>query len=142
MIYYSLILALSGCVKKRPGIELFFPTPDLIRFHFNCDITRAIVEGCPLPDTERNSAGRVMSLSTALGPSAVSIGGARMTSRPVLAVSRRVLTVNVKVVKAAMKTGGGGKAEFTPQTQIFVDVTESTANVIYITTALQRKWGS
>jgi hypothetical protein len=41
-----------------------------------------------------------------------------------------------------MKTGGGGKAEFMPQTQTFVDVTESTANVIYITTAVQRKWGS
>ena len=41
-----------------------------------------------------------------------------------------------------MKTSIGGKAEFTPQTQTFVDVTESTANVIYITTAVQRKWGS
>ena len=35
-----------------------------------------------------------------------------------------------------------GKPEFTLQTQPFVDVTESTANVIYITSAIQSKWGS
>ena len=40
-----------------------------------------------------------------------------------------------------MKTGGG-KAEVTPQTQTFVDVTESTAHVNYIASAVQRKWGS
>ena len=99
------------------------------------------MEGCPLPDMERNSAGRVTSLSTGPGPSSIGFGGACMTSRPVSAISRRVQTVNVKVVKATMKTGGG-KAEFTPQTQTFVDVTESTANVNYITSAVQRKWGS
>ena len=142
---YTLLQLDPGTVwlrEEAPGHRAFFPTPDLTRFNLNYDVTRAIVEGCPLPDIERIAAGRVMSLSTAPGPSSASIGGARMTSRPVSAVSRRVQTVNVKVVKATMKTGNGGKAEFTPQTQTFVDVTESTANVIYITTAVQRKWGS
>ena len=129
--------------EEAPGHRAFFPTPDLSRFHLNSDVTRAVVEGCPLPDIERNSVGRVMSLSTAPGPStALNTGGARTIGRPVSTVSRRVQTVNVKVVKATMKTAIGGKAEFTPQTQTFVDVTESTANVIYITTAVQRKWGS
>ena len=58
------------------------------------------------------------------------------------AVTRRVQTVIVKIVKATMTTGLNGKPEFTPLTQTFVDVTESTANTNYILNAVQRKWGS
>ncbi len=34
-----------------------------------------------------------------------------------------------------------GKAEYTPENQVFVDVTEATANLNYITSVVQRKWG-
>lgn len=80
------------------------------------------------------------SLTTAPGPSS-SIGVPR-ASRPLSSASRRVQTVNVKIVKATMKPGVNGRPEFTPLTQTFVDVTESTANTTYILNAVQRKWGA
>ena len=47
--------------EEAPGHQAFFPTPDFTRFNLNYDVTRAIVESCPLPDIERIAAGRVMS---------------------------------------------------------------------------------
>ena len=80
------------------------------------------------------------SLTTAPGPSSsVSVPRA---SRPLSSAPRRVQTVNVKIVKAVMKPGVNGRPEFTPLTQTFVDVTESTANTTYILNAVQRKWGA
>ena len=96
------------------------------------------MEGCPLPDMEHNSAGRVTSLSTAPGPSSI---GACMTSTPVSAISRSAHSQRQSSEGYTMKTGGR-KTEFMPQAQTFVDVTESTANVNYITSTVQRKWGS
>ena len=51
-------------------------------------------------------------------------------------------TINVKVVKAAMKHLGKGKVEFSSRGQTYIDVTDSTANVHYITNAVQQKWGT
>ena len=100
-------------------------------------ITRLAVEGCPLSDNEPR---RVASLTTAPGPSsAITVPRA---SRPLSVVPRRVQSVNVKIVKATMKPGVNGRPEFTPVTQTFVDVTESTANTTYILNAVQRKWGA
>ena len=83
---------------------------------------------------------RVASLTTAPGPSsAIAVPRA---SRPLSVVPRRVQSVNVKIVKASMKPGVNGRPEFTPVTQTFVDVTESTANTTYILNAVQRKWGA
>ena len=50
--------------------------------------------------------------------------------------------MNVKIVKATMKPGANRRPDFTPLTQTFVDVTESTANTNYILNAVQRKWGA
>ncbi len=127
--------------EEAPGHRAFFPTPDSSRFHFSIDvgdtITRLAVEGCPFSDNEPR---RVASLTTAPGPSsAITVP---RTSRPLSSVSRRVQTVNVKIVKAMMKPGANGRPEFTPLTQTFVDVTESTANTTYILNAVQRKWGA
>ena len=37
---------------------------------------------------------------------------------------------------------GGGCPEFQSVSQMFVDVTESTANVMYLTHIIEEKWGS
>ena len=94
---------------------------------------RLAVEGCPFSDNEPR---RVSSLTTAPGPS--SSTSVPRASRPLSSVPRRVQVVNVKVAKAMTKPGVNGRPEFTPLTQMFVDVTESTAN----TYAVQRKWGA
>ena len=62
--------------------------------------------------------------------------------RQLVPVSRKGNTINVKVTQATMKRLPNGKHEFTNTGQAFVDVTESTANVDYITNAIQRRWGS
>ena len=49
-------------------------------------------------------------------------------------------TINVKV--AAIKHLGKGKVEFSSRGQTYIDVTDSTANVHYITNAVQQKWGT
>ena len=65
-----------------------------------------------------------------------------VASRPLSSGTRRVQSVNVKIAKATMKLGANGKPEFTPLTQTFVDITESTANTDYILSAVQRMWGT
>ena len=115
---------------------------DSSRFQFSADvgvtITRLNVEGCPFSDNETR---RVASFSTAPGPSNAA-SSRPVASRPLSSVTRRVQSVNVKIVKATMKLGANGKPEFTPVTQTFVDVTETTANTDYILSAVQRKWGA
>ena len=51
-------------------------------------------------------------------------------------------TVSVKVVQAQLTRSSSGKAEFQRQGQLFIDVTEATANVPYISSAIQKKWGN
>ena len=55
--------------------------------------------------------------------------------------SRKAQSTNVKIVQASMKRLPNGKMEFMAQNQTFVDVTEVTANLHYVSSAIQRKWG-
>lgn len=41
-----------------------------------------------------------------------------------------------------MKRQPNGKFEFTSTSQAFIDVTDSTANVHYITNVVQKRWGT
>lgn len=50
-------------------------------------------------------------------------------------------TFNIKVVQASIKWLSNGKPEFHHIGQLFVDITEATANVNYILSVVQRKWG-
>ena len=50
--------------------------------------------------------------------------------------------INVKVIQATMKRLSSGKCEFVHLGQTFVDVIESTANVNYIKSVVQNRWGS
>ena len=61
-------------------------------------------------------------------------------TRPVFS-GKKELSVKVKVVQASTKKLSSGKVEFTRENQTYVTVTEATANVDYVTQAIQRKWG-
>ena len=50
--------------------------------------------------------------------------------------------MKVKVVQATMKKLPSGKMEFKSENQTYVTVTEGTANLDYVSQAVQRKWGS
>ena len=42
---------------------------------------------------------------------------------------------------ARMETTRSGRASFTPESQMFIDLTEATATVDYILTAIHHQWG-
>ena len=69
--------------------------------------------------------------SVSAGPNFVTVTG-----------SKKLETANVKVVQATMKRLPNGKCEFTHVGQTFVNVIESNANVDYVTSVVQRRWGS
>ncbi len=50
-------------------------------------------------------------------------------------------TIKVKVVQAKMKKSDSGKAEFVVLSSTYVELTDVTANVNYLTSAVQNKWG-
>ena len=58
-----------------------------------------------------------------------------------LSATRKAQSTNVKIVQASVKRLPTGKLEFFGQNQTFVDVTETTANLHYVSSAIQRKWG-
>ena len=51
-------------------------------------------------------------------------------------------SVSIKVVQAKLKRTRSGKPEFTTLNVVYIDVTDSTANVNYVRNAVQNKWGS
>ena len=55
---------------------------------------------------------------------------------------KKLQTANVKVVQASLKRLASGKCEFVHLGQTFVNVNEANANVDYITSVVQRRWGS
>ena len=50
--------------------------------------------------------------------------------------------MKVKVVQATVKKLPSGRMEFKSENQTYVTVTEGTANLDYVSQAVQRKWGS
>lgn len=55
--------------------------------------------------------------------------------------SKKMQTLNVKVIQATMKCLSSGKCEFVHLGQTFVDVAESKANVNCIRDVVQKRWG-
>lgn len=60
--------------------------------------------------------------------------------KPILG-SRKKDEINVKVVKATMTKLPNGKVKFNTESQTFVKLTESTANVPFISNVIQSGWG-
>ena len=50
-------------------------------------------------------------------------------------------TINLKVVLAKMTTTESGKCSFNAESQMFIELTEFTANVNHIASAVRYQWG-
>ena len=61
-------------------------------------------------------------------------------NRPIFSAKKEI-SVKVKVMQATLRRAPSGKAEFTRENQTYVTVSEATANVDYVSQAIQRKWG-
>lgn len=98
-------------------------------------ILRLIVEGstCSSMAAIPSGSNRVFSSS--------STAGCTISPKP---VGTKKNSINVKIVHASAKKGTGrdGRPEFKPLTQAFVEVTESTANVMYLSHIIKEKWGA
>lgn len=47
----------------------------------------------------------------------------------------------MKIIRAKMERSRTGKVEFTQEAQMQLDVAESTANVQYVLSEVQQRWG-
>lgn len=108
-------------------------------------ITHLIAVGSPVaqasaqPSTSSRVVSHTQSSGSGLSMPSTSSGSA-IQHQP--APGRKRTSISVKVVQAGFKRQSGGRPEFTPQNQTFVDLTEATANVNYVTSVIQRRWGT
>ena len=123
-------------LKEECGPKAFFPNPDCSDFSFTSEVGVSInsflVKG--------------MSACAVSGPSQSSAvtpsNTPAVTYKPLFTTKRSGCpSVNVKIVPAHFMKLTNGKPEFTKIGQTFVDVTETNANVYFITDVIQRKWG-
>ena len=63
------------------------------------------------------------------------------SSRSPFTAKLKSINAIVKVVQASVSKAANGKLEFQKKGQAFVNVNEKTANVHYITSVIQKKWG-
>ena len=125
---------LTVWLREEFGNRAFFPDSSNVKFDLPNDIVRLsislVVEGAdPAVPGTSSSAVPVATPSVSARPSFFSTGGKRQT-------------LNVKIIQASMKRNVGGKVEFVHLSQTFVSITESTANVDYVASVVQRRWGS
>ena len=129
-------------LREEGGSRAFFPDLQNSHFVLSDDVGHLIKDlvamGSPMQGQPSfaPSAGRVASTSSSLANETSTSG-----TQPVQAM-RKTQSINVKIIQASVKRLANGKLEFMPHNQTFVDVTETTANVNYVTAAVQRKWGS
>lgn len=129
--------------EEAPGNRAFFPNPQNTQFVLNDDVGLLITNMVAMG----SSASAVTQPSVSLRPqlsgiSEASTSAASTSQLQFAASTRKQSSTNVKIVQATMKRLSSGKVEFTSQNQTFVDVTEVTANVHYISSVVQRNWGS
>ena len=122
-------------LREECGSRAYLPDATNTRFDFPTDVSRLpfglIVEGSELQGQQPSTSGSTY-VATPVAP------------RPLFTSGKKshVPTVNVKVVQASMERLPSGKCEFSHMGQMCVDVTESTANVNYIRSVVQKRWGS
>ena len=77
-----------------------------------------------------------------MGSASSSLGRASRSALPRSPLTfGQVKTVIVKVFKAKVTRNGAGRLVFDKVGQAFITVEESTANVNYISSVVQKKWG-
>ena len=133
---------LTVWLREEGGSRAFFPDLQNAQFVLSDDvgvlITDLIAMGSPAQGQPSfaPSVGRVAAISSSLANEPSTSG---TQSVPAM---RKIQSINVKIIQASVKRLANGKLEFMPHNQTFVDVTEATANVNYVTSAVQHKWES
>jgi len=132
-------------LKEQFGRRAYFPDENK-KFAFGNDaghgIYILIVEGAPYQ--HQTGASVPVGVPMAAGPSS---GQSTVLQQPLYkpvggSGKNREPTLSLKVVQATMQQSPGGKPEFTRLSQAFIDITDSTANVPFITSVIRSKWGS
>lgn len=128
--------------EETPGNRAFFPNLQNTEFVLSDDvgllITNLVAMGSSVSAVTQPS----VSHSRPQLPNEASTSTASSNAMQFGASARKLSSANVKIVQATMRRVSNGKVEFTSQNQTFVDVTDITANVHYISSVIQRKWGS
>ena len=123
--------------KNSPGSRAFFPDGNNSHFVLNDDvgviITDLVAMGSPVNMQSPTSSARVLPRYSEPSTSVL--------SHQANISARKTQSCNVKIIQASVRRLSSGKLEFLPQNQTFVDVTEATANLHYVSSAVQRKWG-
>ena len=124
------------------GRRCYFPDSSG-KFNFSSEVGRCVfslvVEGAPFQ-------AQTIPVATAPytpGPSSTTYQNqpaSQPSYKPILG-SRKKDETNVKVVKATTTKLPNGKVKFNTESQTFVKLTESTANVPFISNAIQSIWG-
>lgn len=127
-------------LREEFGNRAYFPDSSS-KFQFPSNVGRSVislmVEGAlPVSQTQAVPCSTPLSL-----PQQSSSSTSHPVYKPIFSAKKEP-TVSVKVVQATMSKTSSGKTEFQRQGQLFIDVTESTANVPYISNAIQKKWGN
>ena len=89
------------------------------------------------PSTSSRVVSHTQSSLSGLTPTTSS--GSAIQHQP--APGRKHSSISIKVVQAGFKRLIGSRPELIPQNQTFVDLTEATANINYVTSVIQRRWG-
>lgn len=133
-------------LKEEFGQKAFFPNSANTSFAFSPDvgdtIKSLVVEGMGTRSV-RSQSPLVMnsSSSTPANRSARASSSSIASDCTPFFRSLKQPSANVKVFQAKVSKTSTGKLMFDKVGQAFIDVTESTANVLYITSVVQRKWG-
>ena len=139
LLFLLLQLSLDSVWLRESGAgggrASFFPDNRNRHFDFSADvgflIQRLTVEG----SAASGSSNRIFSSS--------SIIGSQRPPSTVVPVGNKKNSISVKIVQASVKkSASGGRPDFKPLSQAFVDITESTANVMYLSHIIKEKWGA
>ena len=119
-------------------VILFFQIPQNTHFLLNDDVGILLVAmGSPIQTIQHATytSPRIPPASFEPSTSGLHVQLTQFTA------SWKAQSTNVKIVQAPVKCLSSGKMEFMAQNQTFVDFTETTANLYYASSEIQRKWG-
>ena len=122
-------------IREEFGSRVFFP--DATNTHFDLPVSadRLIVEGTATVQGPSSASGNVHVVTPVTT-------GYTSGNRPFFSSNqKKSQSFNFKVVQASLKWLPNGRPEFKQFGQLFVDITEATANVEHVQSVIQSKWG-
>ena len=126
--------------EEGPGSRAYFPNPQNTQFVLSDDVGILITHVVAIL-MGSSAGGAALPVSRPSIESLMSTASTSAAQPMQFTATRKPSTTNVKIVQATTKRLPSGKLEFIAQNQTFVDVTEITANLHYVSSVIQRKWG-